>query len=146
LKTQLILEKVKQVLDMAKSEIYNLDCLVGMKDTPDRYYDLAICDPPYGIGADKKNAHSSIRDNKKWAEKNWDSEIPKLEYFNELFRVSVNQIIWGGNYFTAHLKPSRCWVFWYKKQNGLSMSDGEMAWTSFNQVARQIAIHRIALW
>ena len=67
------------------------DCLEAMRATPDNTYDLAIVDPPYGIGFDNK-----IREKKK---KNWDNEIPKDEYFKELIRVSENQIIWGGNYF-----------------------------------------------
>jgi site-specific DNA-methyltransferase (adenine-specific) len=67
------------------------------------------------------------------------------EYFNELFRVSKNQIIWGANYFTEYLKPTKGWIFWYKGQRDLTMSDGEMAWTSFGTVTRQFELNRASL-
>ena len=99
---------------------------------PDNYFDLAIVDPEYGIGADKKNAHSSIRDNSKYGEKNWDSKIPSKDYFNELFRVSKNQVIWGGNYFIEYLKNTQCMIVWNKPERNFSLADAEIAWTSFN--------------
>jgi len=76
-------------------------------------------------------------------EKNWDNEIPKKEYFNELFRVSKNQIIWGGNYFIQHLKNTRCFIFWDKKNGDNFMSDGELAWTSFNSSVRRYQYNHI---
>lgn len=108
-----------------------MDCIEGMKEFPDKYFQLAITDPPYGIGADKKNAHSSIRDSSNWANKNWDSEIPSKEYFDELFRVSVNQIIWGGNYFLQYLRNTSCFLIWNKLTRNFSLADAELAWTSF---------------
>jgi site-specific DNA-methyltransferase (adenine-specific) len=115
---------------------------------PDNYFDLAIVDPPYGIGIDgqKKSINKNPKHNRKeHKQKNWDNEIPSKEYFNELKRVSKNQIIWGANYFTEYLNPTKAWIFWYKGQRDLTMSDGEMAWTSFKTVTRQIEINRASL-
>jgi site-specific DNA-methyltransferase (adenine-specific) len=119
-----------------------------MKRYPDNYFDLAIVDPPYGIGIDgqKKSINKNPKHNRKeHTQKNWDNLIPTEEYFNELKRVSKNQIIWGANYFTKYLKPTKAWVFWYKGQRDLTMSDGEMAWTSFNTVTRQFELNRASL-
>jgi site-specific DNA-methyltransferase (adenine-specific) len=119
-----------------------------MSRFPDKHFDLAIVDPPYGIGIDgqKKSINKNPKHNRKeHSRKNWDNSIPSQEYFNELFRVSKHQIIWGGNYFTKYLEPTKAWVFWYKGQNDLTMSDGEMAWTSFETVTRQVEINRAQL-
>jgi len=102
---------------------------------PDNYFELAIVDPPYGINA---NNHAGKEENG-WSQYNktdWDSSIPKEEYFYQLFRVSKNQIIWGGNYMTEFLKPSMGWIIWDKGQRGFSLADGEMAWTSFKKAMR----------
>ena len=131
-----------------KITITNEDNMELMARYPDNYFDLAIVDPPYGLGIDgqKKSINKNPKHNRKeHAHKNWDNAIPNKEYFNELFRVSKNQIIWGGNYFTEYLKPTKGWVFWYKGQNDLTMSDGEMAWTSFQSVTRQVEINRAQL-
>ncbi len=115
---------------------------------PDNYFDLAIVDPPYGIGIDgqKKSINKNPKHNRKLhTQKNWDNSIPNKEYFNELKRVSKNQIIWGANYFTEYLKPTKAWIFWYKGQRDLTMSDGEMAWTSFETVTRQFELNRASL-
>ena len=131
-----------------KSEVFNMDCIEGMKQYPDNYFELAIVDPPYGIGIDgqKKSISKNPKYNRKeHIKKNWDNSIPDINYFKELFRVSKNQIIWGGNYFTEFLKPTKAWIFWYKGQRDLTMSDGEMAWTSFETVTRQIEINRAEL-
>jgi site-specific DNA-methyltransferase (adenine-specific) len=120
-----------------------------MRGLPDNYFALSICDPPYGIGIDGQklnNTNKNPKHNRKAHEfKDWDNEIPNKEYFEELFRVSKNQIIWGGNYFTEFLRPTKAWVFWYKGQNDLTMSDGELAWTSFEKVTRQVTINRAEL-
>ena len=79
-------------------------------------------------------------------QKEWDKQIPPAEYFAELRRVSKNQIVWGGNYMTAHLPPSRCWVTWDKVQRDLCMADGESAWTSFDEPSRIWTRHRKILW
>ena len=100
-----------------------------MKDKPDNYYDLAIVDPPYGIGI------SSNPVRQKHSKKSWDNSIPSTDYFNELFRVSKNQIIWGGNYF--NLKPSQCFFIWDKKQpHDFSLAMCEYAWCSIQKSAK----------
>ena len=131
-----------------KITITNEDCMELLKRTPDNYYSLALVDPPYGIGIDgqKKSINKNPKHNRKeHIKKSWDNSIPEEEYFKELQRVSKNQIIWGGNYFTEYLKPTKAWIFWYKGQRDLTMSDGEMAWTSFNTVTRQVEINRAEL-
>jgi site-specific DNA-methyltransferase (adenine-specific) len=119
-------------------EISNEDNMQLMARYPDNYFDLAIVDPPYGIGAGSKKFINGTSKTKKdyYKENDWDDAIPKKEYFDELFRVSKNQVIWGGNYFTDFLKPSRCWIFWDKTIHGNSYADGELAWTSFDKVVR----------
>jgi len=118
-----------------KITITNEDCMELLKRTPDKFYDLAICDPPYGIGAEN---HAGKKENgwNQWEVKEWDNKTPNKEYFKELFRVSKNQIIWGGNYMTEFLPASMCWIIWDKGQRGFSLADGEMAWTSFNKAMR----------
>jgi site-specific DNA-methyltransferase (adenine-specific) len=130
------------------SEVHNIDCMEYMKQFPDKYFELAIVDPPYGIGMDgqKKSINKNPKHNRKLhIQKNWDNSIPNEIYFNQLFRVSKNQIIWGGNYFTQFLYPTKAWIFWYKGQRDLTMSDGEMAWTSFDAVTRQFELNRASL-
>ena len=117
-----------------------------MRDIPDNYYELAIVDPPYGIGmakttniANKKNGFMGAKYKELHYEKEWDNAIPSADYFDELKRVSKNQIIWGGNYFTEFLPPTKAWIFWDKKENktqGANFSDGELAWTSFKKVTK----------
>ena len=130
-------------------KIYNGANMELMKNYSDDYFDLAIVDPPYGIGisGQKKSISKNPKHNRKHhEEKNWDNEIPNQNYFNELFRVSKNQIIWGGNYFVKYLnKGTKGWVFWFKGQNGLTMSDGEIAYTSFQKPTRQVKINRVDL-
>jgi site-specific DNA-methyltransferase (adenine-specific) len=131
-----------------KITITNEDNMLLMARYPDNYFDLAIVDPPYGIGIDgqKKSINKNPKHNRKeHAQKNWDNSIPNKEYFDELKRVSKNQIIWGANYFTEYLKPTKAWIFWYKGQRDLTMSDGEMAWTSFDTVTRQFELNRASL-
>lgn len=123
------------------SEVHNIDCLEFMQGLPDKYFSLAIVDPPYGIGEDggdkkrtrKGKNYKKVVTHKK---KNWDCDVPNEEYFNELCRVSQNQIIWGANYFVQFLKPSMGWVFWDKIIGG-DFSDGELAYTSFDRALRQ---------
>jgi site-specific DNA-methyltransferase (adenine-specific) len=119
--------------DEVSSEIklFNMDCMEAMKQMPDKAFDLAIVDPPYGIGM-SKNAHSNLSHIKN---KEWDLNIPHDTYFNNLFRVSKNQIIWGGNYFT--LPPTRGFIFWDKHPMPPSYAHGEYAWTSFSINAKK---------
>lgn len=126
--------------------LFNCDCMELMKEYPNEYFDLAIVDPPYGIKIDKfktmgKKGTVNITNYK---QSNWDNNIPKKEYFNELFRVSKNQVIWGGNYFIEYLKNTSCVLVWDKQYipEGFTMADIEMAWTSFNSPSKKLRVPR----
>jgi len=111
--------------------ITNEDCMELMKRYDDNHFELAIVDPPYGIGI----SGNPVRQQQE--KKQWDNAIPNKEYFNELKRVSKNQIIWGGNYFIEYLQNTRCFICWDKKQSeNFSLAMCEMAWTSFNETAK----------
>ena len=108
-----------------------------MKTLPDKAFDLAVVDPPYGIGEKLVNGGTWAKDRKK-EYSGWD-KVPQQEYFNELFRVSKNQVIFGGNYF--NLPPCRCFIVWDKPQMRMpTMADCEYAWTSFDSVAKIASI------
>jgi site-specific DNA-methyltransferase (adenine-specific) len=130
-----------QTIVEPKIELYNMDCMEYMKQCKDNEFDLAIVDPPYGIGAEQGYGQSN---NKKIHNrlKSWDSAVPNKEYFKELFRVSKNQIIWGGNYFD--LPPTRCFIVWDKQQQGKNFSDCELAWTSFDKIAKIYTLRYLA--
>ncbi len=113
------------------SEVYLEDCVTALKRFNDNHFDLAIVDPPYGIGAGKGVGVTRGRDNQ-YTVKDWDASIPTKEYWDELMRVSKNQIVWGGNYMTEFLRPSRGWIYWQKMMGG-NYADGELAWTSFDR-------------
>ena len=127
-------------------KITNEDNMKLMSRYEDNYFDLAIVDPPYGIARDgQEETFTKNRKHKRkhHKQKQWDNAIPTKEYFDELKRVSKNQIIWGANYFVEFLNEGTMgWVFWYKGQEGLTMSDGEIAFTSFQKATRQININR----
>jgi site-specific DNA-methyltransferase (adenine-specific) len=126
-------------------ELYNMDCMEAMKQMKDNEFDLAIVDPPYGIaraGQEETFTKNPKHKRKHHENKGWDNAIPNAEYFRELERISKNQIIWGANYFVEHLtKGTMGWVFWDKGQD-LTMSDGELAFTSFERALRRIIINR----
>lgn len=114
------------------SEVFNEDCMIGMQRYPDKYFDLAVVDPDYGIGQSWKKdryskfyTHTSTYKNK---------SIPQAEYFNELFRVSKHQIIWGGNYYTDFLPARNSWIVWDKNRSyeKSHMAEAELAWHSMN--------------
>ena len=114
----------------------------------DNHFDLAIVDPPYGIGisGQKEKKQGKKSDRKYHKEKEWDNSIPPAIYFKELFRVSKNQIIWGANYFVNHLdKGKKGWIVWDKCQHGLTMSDCELAYSSFNVPTRVYYKNRAVL-
>ena len=115
--------------------LYNLDCLPAMREMSDKAYELAIVDPPYGIGTCQEYGNTRGIP-KQYPKKAWDSSVPDGDYFNELRRVSQNQIVFGGNFMTAFLPVSRGWVYWRKLMGG-NYSDGELAWTSFDTVLRE---------
>jgi len=129
------------------SEVTNEDCIEGMARYPDKYFDLAIVDPPYGIRAVQriyKGRAGYVNPKEKYGVKkanytikDWDNQRPSAEYWDELFRVSKNQIVWGANYFTDYLPLSRGWVFWDKDVNG-DFSKGELAWTSFDFALKKV--------
>lgn len=117
-------------------DLRHVDCMEYLATCEDNAFQLAIVDPPYGIGEDggKQRTRGSKRTNGK--KKNWDNARPQLVYFQEVRRVSQNQIIWGGNYFADLLQASRCWLYWQKNMGG-DFADGELAWTSFDKVLKQ---------
>jgi site-specific DNA-methyltransferase (adenine-specific) len=123
-----------------KIEITNEDNMLLMSRYPDNYFDLAIVDPPYGIGedgGDKKRGTKGIK-TPMYTKKNWDCSIPNKCYFNELVRVSKNQIIWGANHFIENipLANSSCWIVWDKDNTG-DFADCELSWTSFKTAVRK---------
>ena len=124
-----------------KSVVYLMDCMEGLKQIPDKYFQLAVIDPPYGLGnklvdggAGRNGKFDKNRDSVKW------DILPNDEYFAELMRVSKNQIIWGSNYF--QLPPTRCNLIWYKMQE-FSGADFELAWTSFDKASKAFKMSRV---
>lgn len=123
------------------SEVYLEDCVKALKRYPDNHFDLAVVDPPYGLGnklvdggAGRNGKFDKNRDSVKW------DILPNDDYFNELMRVSKNQIIWGSNYF--QLPPTRCNLIWYKMQE-FSGADFELAWTSFDKASKAFKMSRV---
>lgn len=113
-------------------KLYNADCMEVMKTFKDKQFNLAIIDPPYGINIETSGTYF-----KQFKTKGWDSAIPEKAYFEELKRVSKNQIIWGGNYFLEYLGSAKCFLIWDKMiGEGMSFADGELAWTSFKKPTR----------
>lgn len=134
---------------MASSVVYNMDCMEYMKSLPDKAFSLAVVDPPYGIGIDGQKGRTDFKNpkhsRKNFEKKNWDI-APKKEYFTELFRVSKNQIIFGANYFVSNLTDGhKGWIVWDKMQYGLTMSDCEIAYSSFDTPTRVFKQNRAAL-
>ena len=122
---------------------YNIDCMEGMREFPDNYFELAIVDPPYGgvtLGgyASNKVSGGIARNRNDYILDLWAQNAPEVKYFDELFRVSQNQIIWGGNYFIEQIRRnSQCWLVWDKeKPEGVTYADVELAWTSFDRGAK----------
>lgn len=134
---------------MSKIELFNEDCMAVMARYPDKHFDLACVDPPYGEscklsgGKAKKDGYADywgkITDDGHW------NTAPQSEYFTELKRVSKNQIIWGANHYPQHLEPCSGWILWDKGQREFSFSDGELAYSSFMVKLRVILIHRAEL-
>jgi site-specific DNA-methyltransferase (adenine-specific) len=121
-------------------EITKEDNMLLMARYPDNYFELAIVDPPYGIGIE----NSGTMFKKFGKTKGWDNQIPKKEYFTELVRVSKNQIIWGGNYFIENLRSTKCFISWDKMNGTNDMADFELAWTSFNSACRKFSMHHFS--
>ena len=121
---------------------FNMDCMEAMKQFPDKYFDLAVVDPPYGIKAAKytrggKQYGHSVAPSADYGCATWDNAPPDNEYFNELRRVSKNQIVWGANHFISRFPmDSSCWVVWDKENGDNGYADCELAWTSFTCAVR----------
>jgi len=120
------------------SNVFLMDCMEYMRGLPDGFFELAVVDPPYGIGDRLSDGGGKLKNTpfaKLYRESaKWDNATPDESYFKELFRVSKNQIIWGGNYFD--LPPTRCIICWDKVQYMHTLSQWEMGWTSFDKVAK----------
>lgn len=125
---------------IGNATLYNIDCMEYMAGLPDKEFDLAVCDPPYGIGengsTNKSRGKLAIaKDYKAFAGE--DVEPPSVEYFEQLQRVSKNQIIWGANHFIDRIAlPSSCWIVWDKVTGNSDFADSELAWTSFKTAVR----------
>jgi site-specific DNA-methyltransferase (adenine-specific) len=120
------------------SEVYLMDCIAGMKQYPDKHFDLAIVDPPYGLGDRLSNGGGKRKDDPSrllYVDKQWDI-LPTAEYWNELFRVSKNQVVFGANYFLEFLPNTRGFVCWDKKQDMPTLSACELVWTSLDKPAK----------
>lgn len=125
------------------NKIHHADCMGIMADMADKSVDLAIVDPPYGIGSDNETSAAAFK-SQKWKSaklkgyksKNWDKK-PNKEYFDELFRVSKHQIIWGGNYFIDNLNPTSSFIVWDKLTGNNTFSDCELAWSSHRTSIRK---------
>ena len=120
-------------------KIYNMDCLEGMKQIPDNYIDLVLTDPPQGIENGTKKKHGGRGYNYEYT---WDLKRIAKKYFDEIFRVSKNQIIFGGNYYIDYLKPTNCFLIWDKKQR-FDGAEAEIAWTSYNKPIKVYRLSRI---
>lgn len=125
---------------MPVSNVFNMDCMAGMKDFPDGFFELAVVDVPYGIGEDGRNNHTrgyitKAKDYRGYSR--YDYESPSPEYWNELKRVSKNQIIWGANHFISKIPfDSSCWIVWDKINGQTDFADCELAYTSFDTAVR----------
>jgi site-specific DNA-methyltransferase (adenine-specific) len=131
----------------ALSTVYLMDCIEGMKQFPDKIFDLAVVDPPYGLGLEtvripsEKNTNSQQKFYKDLKSKRWDDNTPNKEYFDELKRVSKNQIVWGGNYMAEHLGNTKCIIIWDKMTYIPTMSQFEFAFCSFNKHPKMVKIN-----
>ena len=128
------------------NKIYHDDCMNILKQLPDKSIDLVLTDPPYGIDyggqlaknftTQKKGEVNPKNGYRNYGVNEWDKERPSQEIFNELLRISKNQIIWGGNYFADLLPATQGWLVWNKMQRDFTLADGELAWTSFDKALR----------
>jgi site-specific DNA-methyltransferase (adenine-specific) len=119
-------------------ELYHCDCMELLKQTPDNYYSLALVDPPYGLGNRLSDGGGKLKNTPMatlYREKDWDI-LPTAEYWQELFRVSKNQVVFGANYFLEFLPNTRGFVCWDKKQDMPTLSACELVWTSFDKPAK----------
>ncbi len=119
------------------SEVYNMDCLEYMKTIPDKFFDLCIADPPYGINVTKMTLGNG-KNKVNRGTTHWDAKAPDMALFNEIIRVSKKQIIWGANHFISKIPyDSSCWIVWDKGTGANDFADCELAWTSFQKAVRK---------
>jgi site-specific DNA-methyltransferase (adenine-specific) len=132
-----------------ENKIINADCMDILKQLPDKCVDLVLTDPPYGIGIDgqkKCKCKNPKHNRKEHQRKEWDSSIPPKEIFDEMKRVSKNMIVWGANYFNEYLEQGhKGWIVWDKGQDGLTMSDCELAYSTFDSPTRIFRMNRVEL-
>jgi len=128
------------MIKIGQAELHNIDCMAYMATLPDKAFDLAIVDPPYGIGEDGGRFRDRKGGNHRVLEKkNWDNQSPNEAYFLELKRVSKNQIIWGANHFSSKFNSSSSgWIYWDKMMGG-DFSDGELAYSSFQRALKSFS-------
>lgn len=121
---------------MELNKFYNMDCMEGMAQIPDKYFELAIVDPPYGININNNMGRRKNDKKSDYKKVLWDNVVPDKQYFDELVRVSKNQIIWGANYF--EMPPTKSFIIWRKPHISAEMSFSmcEYAWTSFDKTAK----------
>ena len=136
-------------------KLYNMDCMDAMKEMPNNAFDLAIVDPPYGIGINKGGHTLAGNGNfkggnfkvaaRKYKGGEWDNEPPPKEYFEQLFRVSKNQIVWGANHFIERMPYNASgWIVWDKDNGESYQADCELAWTSFDKAVRMFRMHHFS--
>lgn len=124
------------------NKAYCMDCMEALRKLPDKFFDLACVDVPYGIGASDytrggKQYGKSLAPSADYGRKQWDKSAPEREYFTQLFRVSKNQIMWGANHFISRIPyDSHCWLVWDKENGDNGYADCELAWTSFDSAVR----------
>lgn len=125
------------------SVVENIDCMVGMARFPDKWFDLAVVDPPYGIGVNHSMGRRKGDKPSGFKPAEWDSKPPQKEYFRELFRVSIHQVIWGANHFISRMPfDSICWLMWDKGfSEEVSFAQYELAWTSFISTCKKFDRH-----
>lgn len=137
------------VMENLIGKVHCADCLDILRQLPDKSIDLILTDPPYGLGIDgqKESKSKNPKHNRKGHEKkDWDSCIPDVEIFREMQRVSKNMIVWGANYFNEYLEQGhKGWIIWDKGQDGLTMSDCEIAYTNFDVPTRIVRMNRVEL-
>ena len=129
-------------IDHLLGKVHNCDCMELMRQLPDKCVDLVLTDPPYGINSHKQNktrgkVSGGLAISKDYGDCEWDKQIPTKEVFDEIFRISKYQIIWGGNYFSQYLPNSPCWLFWDKNNGETDFADGELAFTNFKSAVRK---------
>lgn len=127
------------MIDKYINKVIQGDCIDVMKELPDKCVDLVLTDPPYGIGAvtyKRMKSRSQLAEAGNYDKFDWNDKIPEKVYFDEMIRISKNQIIWGGNYFVEYLFNGPCWLVWDKDNGKNDFADCELAWTSFKTAVR----------